>query len=125
MANYMAEVAKMLGVEMNKNFRCDYVNGVFCITDEKLTYNGVYSSDMLMMLLNGQLAIKHKPWKPQYGEYYYYVSRNNYVLRAQWYDDIIDVLMYKLGNCYCTKEQAEANRDKWVAFYASDDVLEV
>ena len=32
---------------------------------------------------------------------------------------------YKLGNCYRTREEAEANRDKWVAFYASDDVLEV
>lgn len=32
---------------------------------------------------------------------------------------------YKLGNCYRTKAEAEFNRDKWMAFYASDEVLEV
>ena len=40
-------------------------------------------------------------------------------------NDFIDRMLYKLGNFYRTAEEAEANRDKWVAFYASDEVLEV
>ncbi len=35
------------------------------------------------------------------------------------------VNFYKIGNCYKTKEEAEANIDKWISFYASDEVLEV
>ena len=35
------------------------------------------------------------------------------------------VNFYKIGNCYRTKEEAEANIEKWASFYASDKVLEV
>lgn len=30
-----------------------------------------------------------------------------------------------VGNCYRTYEEAKKNKDKWVVFYASDEVMEV
>lgn len=76
-------------------------------------------------ILDGKMVIKHKPWKPSEGDKYWYVSSDGSVDYYSWTDDTMDFLAYKLGNCYKTEREAEANRDKWIAFYASDEVLEV
>ena len=123
--SYMAEVAKMLGVKMNEDFECYGRHEPYRITEDKITYNGVWSADSLVMILNGELKIKRKPWKPQHGDTYYCVSSQGHVLKEKWYGDVIDTLYYKLGNCYKTREEAEPHRDRWSAFYKSDDVLEI
>lgn len=122
--NYMAEVAKMLGVEMNNDFECNESNYKYCITENGLTCSGCYGADSLMMILKGDLTIKRKPWKPEIHEEFYTVFYDGSVGRKYW-DGMAHVNYYKLGNCYRTKEEAEANRDKWISFYASDEVLEV
>ena len=77
-------------------------------------------------LLVGNLIIKRKPWKPSCGETYYYVSYSGIILEDRWATTgTKDRSLYRLGNCYRTREEAESNRDKWIAFYASDEVLEV
>ena len=129
--NYMAEVAKMLGVELGEEFECDdgykYVLREDGIIESK--YRGDFTTNTfptaLIALLNGEMVIKHKPWKPSEGDRYWYVSSDGSVDCYSWTDDTMDFLAYKLGNCYKTEREAEANRDKWVAFYASDKVLEV
>ena len=123
--SYMEEVAKMLGIEMDKDFKCYGYDGVFCITEKQLTYNGVWAADALMMLLNGSLTVVKTPWKPKHDEIYYCVNSTGRVCEEKWYGDVIDTLYYKLGNCYKCKSQAEANVDRWLSFYRSDDVLEV
>lgn len=123
--NYMSEVAKILGVDMNQDFECNGMNYTYRITENGLTCSGSYGADSLMMILNGKLAIKHKPWKPKYGDIYYCVNSLGCALDEQWYGDFIDVLHYKIGNCYKTRDEAEANIDKWISFYESDEVLEV
>ena len=51
--------------------------------------------------------------------------KNGTIKQYTWTDRTLDYSLYKLGNCYRTEEEAESNRDKWVTFYASDEVLEV
>ena len=123
--NYMAEVAKMLGVEMNQDFKCKESCGTYRVTEYGLTCNGCYGSDSLLMLLNGTLNIKRKPWKPAVDERYYSVAENGLPEESICVWDYLDIVLYKLGNCYRTREEAEANRDKWIAFYKSDEILEV
>lgn len=133
MANHMTEVANMLGVELGEEFEIDY-GGSDVILSAKVTDTGFriinsnsleFSGLFLNLLLSGQLKIKHKPWKPIINDIYYFVRSDGDVSSAQWISNVWDNSIYKLGNCYRTKEEAEANRDKWVAFYASDEVLEV
>ena len=131
MANHMAEVAKMLGVELGEEFECS--NGYKYILRE----DGIFESKhidgfstnkfapALVALLNGEIVIKHKPWKPSGGDKYWYISSNGSACYYHWTSDVLDFLFYKVGNCYRTQEEAEANRDKWIAFYASDKVFEV
>ena len=125
--SYMAEVAKMLGVELGQYFEIYRCSGHYF-----LSYSGLYhvesgfeSEKMLSNLLSGEYKIKHTPWKPNYGEHYFRVNRTGAVCKEQWYGDSLDILYYKLGNCYKQSFLAEANRDKWIAFYQSNEVLEV
>ena len=125
MANYMAEVAKLLGVEMNKDFECEESSCTYRITEYGLTCNGCYGADSLMMILNGDRTIKQKPWKPKIDEFYWIVKPDGEAGYLRWYNSYSDVTLYKIGNCYRYKVEADANRDKWIAFYTSDEILEV
>lgn len=127
MANYMAEVAKLLGVKMNEDFECEESSCTYRITENGLTCNGCYGADSLMMILNGDHKIKRKPWKPKYGDYYWAVSAypNHSLYYIEWEDSPSDYSNYKLGNCYKLASEAQENESKWVSFYASDEVLEV
>ena len=127
MANYMAEIAKMLGVNICEEFEIKgYPNRYMFINDGMINVESGFMCDGTMWkLLTGEATIKRPPWKPKYDEYYYHIGESGYSYEKKWYSDVMDMLYYKLGNCYRTKEEAEANRDKWVAFYASDEVLEV
>lgn len=136
MANHMAEVAKMLGVEIDEEFEIDYPHGE--VSTAKITKTGLHiictnlkfnSSELDLIsfnwLLNGSCTIKRKPWRPKIREKYWVIVPDGDVCEYSWSDSLGGRSNYKLGNCYRTREEAEANRDKWVAFYASDEVLEV
>lgn len=134
MANYMAEVAKLLGVEIGEEFEISN-NGKAIV---KLTENGLEMVTILgklidnaehiclTKLLTGKYEIKRKPCRPKYNQDYWAVTAIDGVLTHNtWKDCWMDITYYKLGNCYKTEAEAEANRDKWISFYASDEVLEV
>jgi hypothetical protein len=138
MANYMEEVAKMLGVELGKRFKIVDVgsnkpisefNYYFTDKDIEIDAEGRACSGeyLLTHLIYGDFIIKRKPWKPEDGDSFFFVIETgdvyDSVFSSEFGSDHLNY--YKLGNCYRTKEQAEANRDKWVTFYASDEVLEV
>ena len=129
MANHMQEVAKMLGVELGEEFMCNngykYVLREYGVAQSK--YDGFMGSftNVLNDLLTGKLLIERKPYKPATGEEYWAIYPSGRAEHVMCIDDIIDHSFYKLGNCYRTAAEAVANRDKWVAFYASDEVLEV
>lgn len=135
MTNHMSEVAKMLGVELgeifeiqideNKTFQFRFTeNGLQCFNG-KMWDEDIVAMTCLNLLLVGKYTIKHKPWKPKFGDLYWTVNGHGAIFLYHWSDDIMDFYAYKLGNCYRTPEEAEANREKWVAFYESDEVLEV
>ena len=134
MKGYMKEVAHLLGVKLYEEFEVDYGKGRVATAKfkqsglEVLNINFDFYGDinrvLLESLLNGSCTIKRKPWKPNIDESYYHVCPE-YIERDVWCGDEIDITFYKLGNCYKTHEEAEANFDKWKSFYASDEVLGV
>ena len=138
MKNYMKDIANMLGVEIGEPFKVD--NGFTYMFTEKgivapsCVYRGVYTSEdleekhyelVLLALLNGDLTILPKPWKPTYDERYYSIGPGGVLEPGNWLNDFIDQAMYKLGNCYRTPQEAEENRDKWIKFYSSDELIEL
>ena len=125
--NYMEQVAKMLGVEIGEYFQITCNPNYFFLCYDGLVCNesGHMVNGVLNDLLIGKLKIKRKPWKPHHGDTYYCISSQGCVLEEKWYGDVIDTLYYKLGNCYKTRDVAEPHCDRWLAFYKSDDVLEI
>ena len=126
----MNEVAKLLGVRIGEHFDIDTKQGKFMFDNGGLysMHKQMHSPYILFQLLTGELEIKPQPaqpWKPQFGESYYLITPGGAVEPSTWLNAVIDITMYKLGNCYITATEAKQNRDKWIAFYSSDDILEV
>ena len=130
MYSRMNEVAALLGVRIGENFEIDTKEGQF-VFDNKGLYSmhaKVYSAYILYQLLTGELNIKHQlanPWRPKNNDNYYTIDADGCIEHEVWSNDVIDINCYKLGNCYRTRQDAEQNRDKWIAFYSSDEILEV
>lgn len=138
MANYMAEVAKLLGVEIGEEFEIEYpspcsvkTTAVFYEAGFKILHTDAYilhpywQESELHGLLKGTLAIKRKPWKPKINDAYWFICVDKSAGRREFEGCLLDIYNYKLGNCYRTEKEAISNRDKWVSFYVSDEVLEV
>lgn len=137
MTNYMAEVAKMFGVKLGEEFivgNSDY--GFDETSIFKFTENGLKNlyfpntsekqySNVFNDLLTGHYSIKCKPWKPRVGEQFYFIDRDGKSCCLTCGYNNSSLNLYKIGNCYRTREAAEADAEKWVQFYASDEVLEV
>lgn len=130
MANHMAEVAKLLGVDIGEEFECN--DGTRCVFTSHGSFivnhrvsNQDASNHILGDLLTGVLQIIHKPWRPKLNEYFWFVLQDGNIDICYHKNTWFDIMLYKLGNCYRTSEEAKENRDKWISFYASDEVLEV
>lgn len=134
--NYMEQVAKTLGLELGERFRlydksCEYDVDYYFLEDgiyvDVVTKPYRANSGLLFDIVSGEYTIKRRPWKPNDEDDFYYVEIDGEVCRYSCFrsDDADYINYYKLGNCYRTKEDAEANIAKWKAFYESDKVLEV
>ena len=51
-------------------------------------------------------------WKPKHGDYYYFINYKGMAMRSTWVNSVNEDAMYEFGNCFRTKEEAEATRDK-------------
>lgn len=51
-------------------------------------------------------------WKPKYKERYYRMDWHGKVVDDTWYGTRDEKICYEFGNCFRTKEEAEAARDK-------------
>lgn len=128
MANHIAEVAKLLDVEVGETFSINQMSplAIFRFTDKCLqisTGDGIWitaNSGKLCKLLDGRLSIRKLPWKPINGEKYYipYVSINkeNMYDEYQWGGDRTDEAFYEQGIVFKTKEEALAMSEKILAF---------
>jgi hypothetical protein len=130
----MSEVAKMLGVEIGERFRL-YDDDREYDADYYFLEDGIYvdipnknhraNSGLLFDIVSGEYSIKRKPWKPEVGECYHFIDESGLTVWYTWAHSYEDVLLYKLGDCYQTREKADKDAAKWLAFYKSDDVLEI
>ena len=128
MANYMADVAKLIGVELGEEFCIKGYSKIYTLDEDGLfdKQDGLNNFMHLTCLLTGEFEIVRKPWKPKEDELFFVISFDGSIMIKYWDDEsTIYRTYYKLGNCYRYKDEAEANRDKWIRFYASDAVLEV
>lgn len=112
--NYMADVARILGVELGEEFK---INGRE--TKYKITENGLYfyepdgwwqcSNVLLPRILRGNVEIVKLPWQPKTNEAYYRPSRKFFGVTSEvWTDNPCDYAFKEAGMIFKTKEECEA-----------------
>ena len=117
--NYYKKIAEMLGVELGEEFNLkqnktkNIIRPRYKITQEEgLMYsvnrNEFERSVSLMSIINGSYSVVKLPWKPKEGEkYWYYSEPFNQAISHKWYGGNYDLLLWKVGNCFKTKEEAD------------------
>ena len=121
----MEEVAKLLGVELEEEFRIEgtHVDYIYKISEKGLFLRCSGRDwweevpDTLVQMLAGMTRkIIKLPWKPQKGEKYYVPSivirpedRNYYYY---WSNDEINIKHYRMGIVCKTPEEATALTEK-------------
>lgn len=121
--NYMADVAKMLGVELEEEFevvipdetehqpvRYQFNSNQFGCWETGGGNSGFHVHwDLLLMILCGEAYIKKLPWMPKLGEEYYvpYI-KFEIVMVTTWLDTPTDFAYKEAGMIFRTKEECEA-----------------
>lgn len=127
MANIMKDVAKLLGVKLEEEFEIEQYNCTYVLRETGLHEHGLVSYPCVKTmndLLTGVLTIKRNPWNPCYGDTYW-ITDGIGTYDKRWENSVADWNAYKIGNCYPTQDAAKENKNKWLSFYSSNEVLEV
>lgn len=123
--NYMTEVAKLLGVELEEDFR---IKGICADLLFRITEGGVLSHYprseygelnklMLAQLLTGDSEIIRLPWKPaMYDDYYFPLPSDNDLWGGSiWTGSDSDISKLKRGLVFKTIGEAVAATEKMLA----------
>lgn len=119
--NYYKQFAEMLGLELEQEFVLTDADGnrknkyTYKFTEDGVVYKSptftnwsINSLGTIGSLLNGDCKAVPKPWKPKKGDIYWYYSicwnEENF---SHWEDGIIDLLLWKAGNCFNNNEEAK------------------
>lgn len=115
---YWKQFAEMLGLELEQEFVLTDVDGkrkdifTYKITEYGIFYKSKISNDwfkteLVDELLNGCIKPVAKPWKPKKGgKYWYYAKAFGQIVYKIWIDENYDLLLWKVGNCFKTEEEA-------------------
>ena len=121
--NKWKEFAEILELELEQEFLLTDVDGntkgelIYKFTEDGLLYKSPTlvkwsksSSGTILRLLNGDYKVVSKPWKPKTGDIYSYYINSTYfdgINSCKWTDEGLDLLFWKVGNCFRTDEEAK------------------
>ena len=119
--NYMAEVAKLLGVELGESFKItsdtqgDYQNyyrftenNCLEISDDGVEWKTTIAAVLLKHILMGDIRIIKLPWRPSRGDVYYMPSVTSIgkCIKLFWTGSKNDECSYQQGLVLRTKKEA-------------------
>lgn len=112
--NYMENVAKMLGVELEEEFMVTEDDSIYILTKDGLEYksddgNWHYANNVFLNLLDGTTEIIKLPWQPKKGDEYYCPGEGfNNVFRALWGNTVFGFAFKEAGFIFKTYEECKA-----------------
>ena len=111
--NYMADVARMLGVELGQEFKIKDDHYIYKLIEDGLVQesdgNQWLTTAILLKLLRGNVEIVKVPWQPKDGERYYFPAADfQYSCPAAWHNSPIDFALKEAGMIFRTAEECEA-----------------
>ena len=111
--NYMADAAKMLGVELGEEFKIDSSNLIYKFFDNGLYFRCIEgwlpAKYQFLDLIKGECNIVKLPWTPKTNEAYYRPSRKFFGVTSEvWTDNPYDYAFKEAGMIFRTAEECEA-----------------
>lgn len=113
--NYMKDVAKILGVELEEEFKIKGFEPIYKITNYGLVIKTdsnnwcEMSGDTFLQLIRGDYVIRKLPWQPKKGDEYYYPGEGfNNICRALWGNTVFGFAYKEAGLIFKTYEECEA-----------------
>lgn len=114
--NVWENIAKSFNMPLGREFTIDELEQSLVY---KFTQNGLvrvdcdlFNPNVVLRILSGEVSITPKPWKPKVGDRYWIVTESIegklYAEVFTWNNDITDYCAYQCGNCFMSKEEAEA-----------------
>lgn len=121
--NYIPEVVKLLGVEIGEEFNLLNEDGeIVLYSPYKFTGDSIidYEGDALggwrlWDILTGEYTIQKRPWRPKVGELFWTINGKGDAEQYHFTNDVRDLAMLNMGNCFPTKEAAEAAKPEMLA----------
>ena len=120
--SYWKKFAEILSLELEQEFYITDVDGnrkdklTYKITEFGLLCKSEINNDWLTAslitlkkIINGDYKVVSKPWKPKKGDIYSYYINSTYfdgINSCKWTDEDLDLLFWKVGNCFKTDEEA-------------------
>ena len=124
--NYMAKIAEMLGVELGEVFCMKHPHFHRRLQEYKITENGFLvlknnseeweqlASVDFELLFSGKVELIKQPWKPKRSEKYWTIyagyTTEPVTGSLHWVGSVEDLMYYKNGCVYRTKEECERNK---------------
>jgi hypothetical protein len=110
--NYMADVARMLGVELGQEFKIKDDHYIYKLIEDGLVQesdgNRWLTTAILLKLLRGNVEIVKVPWQPKDGEHYYFPAADfQYSCPAAWHNSPIDFALKEAGMIFKTKAECD------------------
>lgn len=112
--NYMADVAKLLGIELEEEFMVTEDDSIYKLTKDGLKYkaedgNWYYETAAFLNLLEGLVEIIKLPWQPRKDEGYYFPSGDFcHSQKLSWSNHPMDFGLKEAGMIFRTAEECEA-----------------
>lgn len=116
--NYMPKVVKMLGIQIDEPFDVIIKNGIaspcgpfYFDENWKIRDNndGIVPYWFLEKILIGEYTLQKRPWRPKDREGYWYITCNKDIYWDYFRtNNLCDLAFLNMGNCFPTKETAEA-----------------
>lgn len=116
--NYMADVAKRLGVELEEEFKLTGYSGTFVLTNKGLIWlapDKQRSREVFALegLLIGRNKLVRMPWQPKVGDVYYrprdYHTAFSEAVTDFWRGTVNDFALKEAGFIFKTYEECEAS----------------
>ena len=111
--NYMADVARMLGVELGEEFKIDGSNLIYKFFENGLCFqcDGAWlpAEYQFFDLIKGDSKIVKLPWQPKVGDVYYRPWRYFTGATSIYWDNAVeDFALKEAGMIFRTAEECEA-----------------
>lgn len=111
--NYMADVAKMLGVELEEEFKIDGSNLIYKFFENGLCFRCIEgwlpAKHQFLDLIKGEVELIKLPWQPKYNEIFYRPWRNFTGATSEyWNNAVTDFALKEAGMIFRTAEECEA-----------------